>query len=216
MNFNHNIPYIKFFWVLHCFHSSFLSLIVQMKIGAESPLKFETNIWLVTSKKSTQIFDEISTLTHYLKSNTCYKSTKETHHKVSSIYCAHLHWLAIIQTKLFHYVLFCSANFLLCGTIGNRANFYLKSIGSGKVIYIEKDTEKHPNVKRIIGCTLYSSWFLFLSASDVDTSSQQSILISSSTRLLVFNPLIYLICSILQINHKRTIRKQTMLNLKKH
>jgi hypothetical protein len=114
-------------------------LMVHTKIGTESPLKFEMNIRLETSKKSSQILDEISTLIHNLKSKICYKSTKETHHKVPCMNCAHLHRLTLLQTKLFHNVLFCSANFLLCGPIGNGANFYLKSIGSGKLIYIEKD-----------------------------------------------------------------------------
>lgn len=61
---------------------------------------------------------------------------------------------------------------------------------------------KHPDVKRILGCTLDSAWLVLLSTSNVKASSQQCVLISSSTRLLVFHLLIYLICSILQSKDK--------------
>lgn len=134
-------PYIKFFWFLHSFLSSFNSLIIHTKIWTESPLKFKMKIWLVTSKKSSQILDEMSSLinNNTCNSKICYKSRKGPHHKVASMYCAHLHSLTLLQTKLLHYVLFCSANFLLWRPICNRANFYLKSIGSGKLIYIGKD-----------------------------------------------------------------------------
>ena len=55
------------------------------------------------------------------------------------MYCSHLHRLTILQPQLFHYVFFCSANFLLCGSISDGANFQLKSTRSGKLIHIGKD-----------------------------------------------------------------------------
>lgn len=45
--------------------------------------------------------------------------------------------------------------------------------------------------------TFYSAGFAFLAASNVDTSSNQSIKIPASCTLLVFKPLVYLTSSIL-------------------
>lgn len=48
---------------------------------------------------------------------------KKSYHKVPSMYSSHLHWLTRLQPQLFHNVLLCSANFLLCSSIGDRADF---------------------------------------------------------------------------------------------
>lgn len=99
-------------------------MIVHPKIGTESPLKIFIGDILsntVSSQewpflvKHTQDLQLVFNLREY---------KRNSDHKVPSMYCSHLHRRTLFQPQLFHNVFFCSANFLLCGSIGDRANFY--------------------------------------------------------------------------------------------
>lgn len=61
--------------------------------------------------------------------------------------------------------------------------------------------------------TLYSPWLVFLSTSNVKASSQQSILISSSTRLLIFYFFEYLICPILHFEKNWLVKYGSAENI---
>lgn len=72
--------------------------------------------------------------------------------------------------------------------------------------------------------TFYSAGFAFLTARNVDTSSDQSVKIPASCTLLVFKPLIYLTCSILHkikediyqlVQNKTFSNKNDQINPKK-
>ena len=52
----------------------------------------------------------------------------QTHQKIPSMYGSHFHRLTHLYFQLFYNKLFCTTNFLLCGSISNRTNFWFKKL----------------------------------------------------------------------------------------